>query len=98
MSQADAPEPPELRVARGLGDAAPDDHARAVAAWASGRAAWPDVNVDPVAFGARLRAILDDGGLAEVRADDVYLAVACVAGQPAALAAFEQVHVAPVRS
>jgi RNA polymerase sigma-70 factor (ECF subfamily) len=66
-------------------------------AWAAGRAAWPDVAGDPAAFAARLRAIHADGGLAELRAGDVYLAVACVAGERAALAAFERVHVAPVR-
>jgi RNA polymerase sigma-70 factor, ECF subfamily len=60
--------------------------------WAEIRAAWPDIAVGPDVFAAHV-ATLD---LADVRAADLYLACACCAGDPAALAAFEDL-MAPAR-
>ena len=60
------------------------------ARWAQGRAAWPGVELDAVAFvqGLATRAT-PDVPLAE-HAADLYLACACANGSPAALAAFER--------
>jgi RNA polymerase sigma-70 factor (ECF subfamily) len=64
---------------------------------AEGRAAWPQLTIDPtrvVAFVARhVEAALGDGGdelLAGLRPADIYLAAACGTGEPAALAVFER--------
>ena len=62
---------------------------------AEGRAAWPDVAVEPVALIAFIAARLDGdgdvtGALATLRPADLYLACACAAGDRSALAAFDR--------
>jgi RNA polymerase sigma-70 factor (ECF subfamily) len=65
------------------------------------RAAWPTLTVDAVGFIRHLarRLPMPAGDLADLPAADLYLAYACAAGDPAAIAAFEAryfpgVHVA----
>jgi RNA polymerase sigma-70 factor (ECF subfamily) len=60
-------------------------------AYLAGRAAWPEVDLPAAAFGAYLatHALAPDAE----HAADLYLACACAAGVPAALAAFEATHV-----
>jgi RNA polymerase sigma-70 factor, ECF subfamily len=65
---------------------------RSMEAYERGRAAWPTVNLDPVTFAAHLERLAADGQHAE----DLYLACACAAGDPAALALFEQRFIAEV--
>ena len=69
-------------------------------AWlASARATWPDVQVAEPAFRAAIDARLALGiAPAELAATDVYLAVACAHGDPAAVAHFEREHVARIAS
>jgi RNA polymerase sigma-70 factor (ECF subfamily) len=59
-------------------------------AWAAARAAWPGLPDDATGFVRHLAAKLDAEAatLAGVRAADLYLAWACSAGDPAAIAAF----------
>lgn len=64
------------------------------AVYQDARAAWPGVEVAPEVFAARAAAA--PGG-APVRPADLYLAVACETGDPAALAAFERAMIAPLR-
>jgi RNA polymerase sigma-70 factor (ECF subfamily) len=66
-----------------------EDRADALLALVSGaRAAWPDLRLAPEAFVDHLRGKAP-GALAEVRAADLYLACACLAGDGAALSALE---------
>jgi RNA polymerase sigma-70 factor (ECF subfamily) len=74
---------------------------RVAAVCAAGAAAWPDLELPPEAFArhlARHAAAADDaeGYLATVHADDLYLACACAAHDPAALRALEAQHLAKV--
>jgi RNA polymerase sigma-70 factor (ECF subfamily) len=64
-------------------------HADFDAAFAHAKAAWPDVEVDRDELAAYVeqRAAPDDD-LARLRIDDLYLACACVRGQPRAIEAF----------
>ncbi len=61
---------------------------------AAARAVWPDLHVEPMRFSAelarRLGAELTPELVASVRADDVYLAIACGDGAPAAIAHLER--------
>jgi RNA polymerase sigma-70 factor (ECF subfamily) len=68
----------------------------------SARRAWPDVEVDLETYVAYLgaRAAHDAPpreALAALHADDLYLACACVAGQPAAVTVFESRYLQPAR-
>jgi RNA polymerase sigma-70 factor, ECF subfamily len=60
---------------------------------AAGRAAWPDLAIDPAVFVAHARARLDPNAsaasVAQLQAADLYLACGCARGLPPALAAFE---------
>lgn len=71
---------------------ASDDPGEAVGgAFATARAAWPGVEVERARFAEEVRARLADAGsLAALHTTDLYLAVACAAGDAAALAAFEE--------
>jgi RNA polymerase sigma-70 factor, ECF subfamily len=71
-----------------------DDHAALVAAWQAQAAALPDVAVPFERFAAFVTARRPSGSsLAEMLASssvgDLYLACACIAGDPAAVAAFD---------
>lgn len=65
----------------------------------SARAAWPGVEVLPEDFVARIGEVATDGeaGLDAIHTDDVWLALACLARDPHALAAFERDIVKAVR-
>lgn len=69
-------------------------------AWlAAARAAWPDVTVAEPTFRAAIDARLALGvAPGELCGADVYLAVACAQGDPAAVAHFERDHVARIAS
>jgi RNA polymerase sigma-70 factor (ECF subfamily) len=65
------------------------------AATSAARATWPAVSVDSAAFARRLGELVADApdpvaAVGELCAGDLYLAAACAAGDPRALAAFEQ--------
>ena len=62
-------------------------------AWQRGRSAWPGVELARDAFAAHLAAV----GAGE-HASDLYLAAACVARDPAALAAFDRDILAAARA
>lgn len=59
-------------------------------AYQAARAAWPDVQLGFDAFASHMRG-------AGPHATDLYLACACAAGDPAALAAFDRLYVVAVR-
>jgi len=62
------------------------------------RAAWPGIAVDEARFAGHLRAVLDgrpDDAVVELHVEDLYLAWACLEGNPEALAAFDA-RMAPV--
>lgn len=72
----------------------PDLDRRLLELVAEGRAAWPDVVVEPVRLIGFIAARLDGevdgaGALATLRPGDLYLACACAAGDKVALAAFD---------
>jgi RNA polymerase sigma-70 factor (ECF subfamily) len=63
----------------------------------AGRAAWPDVAVEPDAFERFVAAREPDADQrAALHAADLYLACACAAGDPAALFAFERAYLAHI--
>ena len=64
---------------------------------ADARAAWPTIAVTEDAFAARLAAVAAEVSLDGLRAADLYLACGCVAHDPIALAAFEEL-VRPLRA
>ncbi len=81
--------PPERRVAAtaSLGEAL-------AGAFEAGRAAWPEVALDPLEFVAHLAARLPDApdpaaAIGELHAADLYLACACARGEPRALVCFD---------
>jgi RNA polymerase sigma-70 factor (ECF subfamily) len=81
--------------ARAALEALPDLPRRLWALVADGRAAWPDVHVEPRALVVFVAAHLDDEtdaaeALDGLRAADLYLACACAAGSDAAIAAFDR--------
>lgn len=57
--------------------------------YARGQAAWPELAVDRDAYAAIAERALRDDPSAELAAEDLYLAQACVTGAAAALAAFD---------
>jgi RNA polymerase sigma-70 factor (ECF subfamily) len=78
-----------------------DELAEVATSWiADARAAWPDITVDETAFVAQVAARLPaDAGVDHARAvhaADLWIASACAAGDPRALAAFEERYVAPL--
>src|ERR1043165_7596523 len=56
---------------------------------ARGGEAWPGVELDIATFWALAASQLDDGPFDDVRADDLYLALACVARVAQAIIAFD---------
>jgi RNA polymerase sigma-70 factor (ECF subfamily) len=74
---------------------APDLAAALASALEAGRAAWPDLALDPLDFAAHLGAHAPDGAdlaaaVAELHAAELYLACACARGEPRALACFDE--------
>jgi RNA polymerase sigma-70 factor (ECF subfamily) len=61
-----------------------------------GRAAWPEVEVLDADFAEYLHARAAGGDPSALEVSDLYLACACVAGNPKALAAFDRVFLAPL--
>ena len=57
-------------------------------AWRAGRAAWPDVVLDEVRFSAHAAGLDPDAAVRYPA--DIYLAAACLARDPAAIAAFDR--------
>lgn len=57
---------------------------------ARGRAAWPDVELDLATFSMLATKQLGDGALDEIRAGELYLAIACAARVDQAIAAFDR--------
>src|SRR5882724_792434 len=74
------------------------DEARVAAIYQAGRTVWPQLVVEPVRFGAWLAQLLSDAGGDELHGADLYLAAACLDGDPAALAAFDRVHLVPAQA
>ncbi len=67
----------------------------------AGRAAWPEVALDPLDFVAHLAARLPDApdlaaAIGDLHAADLYLACACSRGEPRALAGFDEQFLAAV--
>lgn len=84
--------PPALR---GSLASVPDLERRLWAMVADGRAAWPDLSVDPARLISFVAARLDGdgdaaGALATLRPADLYLACACATGDKTALAVFDR--------
>jgi len=82
--------PPERR---GVEVASVD--AALVAALEAGRAAWPDIALDPLEFVAHLAGRLPEtpdlaAAIGELHAADLYIACACARGEPRALACFDE--------
>jgi RNA polymerase sigma-70 factor (ECF subfamily) len=78
-----------------------DELATVAAGWvADGRAAWPELAVDEAAFVAQVSARLPgDCGAEQARAlhaADLWLVAACAAGDPRALAVFDERYLGPL--
>lgn len=78
-----------------------DEVAEVTREWlADARAAWPEIALDAEAFVARVVARLPPGvgieAARSVHAADLWLATACAAGDPIALAAFDDHYLAPL--
>jgi RNA polymerase sigma-70 factor (ECF subfamily) len=71
-------------------------------ALAHARAAWPDVELDDETFAAYLRThpggAIEPHGLGSDQAAELYLACACAAGEPRALAHFDRHYLGVVRA
>jgi RNA polymerase sigma-70 factor (ECF subfamily) len=65
---------------------------------ARGREAWPGVELDVATFSALAANQLDDGPFDDVRADDLYLAIACAARIEQAIIAFDRHYLAGLAS
>src|SRR5688572_22096680 len=65
-------------------------------AFDAGRAAWPGVNLSKEDFDERLRLLQVEPDNVAARGGDLYLAVACAAQLPAAVAQFERAFLATV--
>ena len=65
---------------------------------ARGREAWPGVELDVATFSALAANQLADGPLDDVRADDLYLAIACAARIEQAIIAFDKHYLAGLAS
>lgn len=90
-------------LARAPGEAASADAlaAQVLALHREGQAAWPGIPLSPQALAEHLAPLLPGdtpalAALGAVQAGDVYLACACAAGHPAAVAALEQHHLSGV--
>ena len=86
-----------------LGTSKPELDAELARAWERVTQAWPSVRVDEAVFGREVAARVPAGrdpveALPAMRLEDLYLAVACAAGNAAALAAFEERYGAEVRA
>jgi RNA polymerase sigma-70 factor (ECF subfamily) len=78
------------RLSDGEGVSAAELTARLQSFWHEARAAWPDVTVDPVRFCDTLAEHADSiAALGRLRTKDLYLACGCLAGDAAALRAFD---------
>jgi RNA polymerase sigma-70 factor (ECF subfamily) len=60
------------------------------------RAAWPHIEVDAALFEARLAAVLERTDPAQVRGAELYLTMACAAGDGAAIAVLESKYMPSV--
>ncbi|HMG24597.1 MAG TPA: hypothetical protein VK607_24845 [Kofleriaceae bacterium] len=65
---------------------------------ARGREAWPGVELDVATFSALAAPQLDDGPFDDMRADDLYLAIACAARVKQAIIAFDKHYLARLAS
>jgi len=83
------------RTVAGRDDVPTDAELEATVARA--RAAWPRLDVDAETFVRHLAARAAAAPLDKLHTDDLYLACACGAGDPAALAAFDDACLAPLR-
>lgn len=90
-------------LARAPGEAASADAlaAQVLALHREGQAAWPGIPLSPQALAEHLAPLLPGdtpalAALGAVQAGDLYLACACAAGHPAAVAALEQHHLGGV--
>jgi RNA polymerase sigma-70 factor, ECF subfamily len=63
---------------------------------ARARGRWPDLHVDPVDFVRHLAEHQAPEALETAAAEDLYLALGCLRGDPLALAAFERAHLREV--
>lgn len=63
-----------------------------------GCAAWPGIELDVATFSTRAVKQLGDGPLDTVRADDLYLAIACAAGVDQAVIVFDRHYLAGLAS
>lgn len=87
---------PELRGHFGTG---PELEALLAGLVATAREAWPSLELEPPAFAEHLaRHLQADSTLSTVHAADLWLAFACLLGDPAALAAFDQTLLSRVPS
>jgi RNA polymerase sigma-70 factor, ECF subfamily len=65
-------------------------------AYEAGRTAWPGISLPRVAFDERLRMLQVERENIAARGSDLYLATACAAYLPAAVAVFEKTFLEPV--
>jgi RNA polymerase sigma-70 factor, ECF subfamily len=65
---------------------------------ARGREAWPGVEIDIATFSERAANQLGDGPFDDMRADDLYLAIACAARVKQAIIAFDRHYLAGLAS
>jgi RNA polymerase sigma-70 factor (ECF subfamily) len=64
---------------------------------AGARAAWPEVDADASAFSRRVEQLVAEGATAsKLHTDDLWLAVACEAGDDGAFTAFERACIEPI--
>jgi RNA polymerase sigma-70 factor, ECF subfamily len=84
----------QVRIAALPSKTAFDSNAASLAeAFARGREAWPHVRLTPELFAARIESLGIPSDRALTRAPDLYLAAACAAQLPAALAAFDRGYI-----
>jgi RNA polymerase sigma-70 factor (ECF subfamily) len=62
----------------------------------SGHAAWPDIELDVATFVATAARTVGDGPLEQVRAEELYLAIACAARIDRTIAAFDRHYLSQV--
>lgn len=67
-----------------------DLRARTATLHAAGRAAWPDIDLDPDLLAQHLVTLGDEAPPTDEHAADLYLACACASGLPTAITAFDQ--------
>jgi len=65
-------------------------HHRLLALYTRGRAAWPAVDLDLATFSALAAGEIGEDPIDDARASDLYLAIACQAGNAQAILAFDQ--------